>query len=58
MKRYRIIVPVVKASGSQVWEGDAENAVDALQRYRNGVFQCVEEVLNAEITGEPEVEVA
>ena len=37
MKRYRIIVPVVKASGSQVWEGDAENSgtvlFSVLKRY-------------------------
>lgn len=58
MKRYRIRVPVKRASGEQIYECDAESAEEALAIYHRDdpPLECVSEEIEVEQVGDPEVE--
>jgi hypothetical protein len=56
MKKYRITVPVTRASGWQTYTVKAESITEALIAHQNGDSDFEDEELEVTNLGEPEVE--
>lgn len=55
MPRYEIIVPITRATGHRVYEVEASSPEEALALYHQGDVDFVDEVIDVEDVGDPEV---
>lgn len=53
MKKYRILVDVPRASGSRIYEIQANSRKEALLAYNAGKGKCVDETLEADEVDAP-----
>lgn len=55
LKLFTLSVPVVHAVGFQVYEIKALDAEDAIQRFKDGGGEYVDEEIEVQSVGEPEI---